>query len=143
MEPIKLSPGNKALSSWGINIQLPSSLLLRGPGIPSKRGRDCVSRDTKRASNSLISPASVAMKRIRNITLTEGEPGSWIAKDRIAKKGRWVVAPVLAYKIRHGVLSSLSFKYIYGLCIYSGCFIRILAASFVFVTYRLLLKSYA
>ena len=90
-----------------------------------------------------MSLASVAMKRIRNITLTEGEPGSWIAKDGIAKKGRWVVAPVLAYKIRYGVLSSLSFKYIYGLCTYSGCFIHILAALFVFITYRLLLKSYA
>ena len=88
MEPIKLSLGNKALLSWGINIRLPSFLLLRGPGIPLKRDRDCISRDTKRASNSLISPASVAIKRIRNIMLMEGELGSWIAKDRIVKKGR-------------------------------------------------------
>ena len=48
-----------------------------------------------------MSPTSVAIKGICNITLAGREPGSWLSKDRIAKKWRWVVAIVPAYKIRH------------------------------------------
>ena len=76
MEVIKLSPGNKMLLYWYINIQLFSFLLIRGPGIILKREEDCIIRDTKRPANLLMGLASVAIKRIYNITLTEGEPGS-------------------------------------------------------------------
>ena len=46
-----------------------------------KRGRNCTMRDAKRATNLLMSPTSVAIKGIYNITLADREPGSWLLKN--------------------------------------------------------------
>jgi len=80
---------------------------VRGLGIILKREGDCITRDTKRLANLLMGPASVVIERICNITLTEGEPGSWISKNWIAKKWRWMVTTVLAYKIWHFIVGCI------------------------------------
>jgi hypothetical protein len=100
VDAVKLSSGNKTLSGWCINIWLPSSLFLRSPDIFLQGGRNRTSRDIKRAANLLMTPVSVAIKSICNITLAEREPGSWLSKDWIAK-WRGVVAAVSTYNIRY------------------------------------------
>ena len=72
METIKLSTRNKALFYWSIDIWLSSFLLLRGPGILLEGGRDYTARDTKRATDLLMGPTSIATKRICDITLAQG-----------------------------------------------------------------------
>ena len=39
-------------------------------------------------TDPIVRPTSVAIKRIYNITLADREPGSWLLKDGITKKGR-------------------------------------------------------
>jgi len=46
----------------------------------------------------MVLPASVLRKRISNITLTVGESGAWISKNRILNR---VVATLPANKIWH------------------------------------------
>ena len=159
---IKLSTRNKALSCWGIDIWLSSSLLLRSLSVTDYRtlhitlfhlrqhyprmsrirliwviglgvrgllsciyfrrftikllvqfphtakltlsillegGRDCTARDTKRAADLLMSLTSIAIKRICNITLAQGEPGPCISKNWIAEHWGWMVATFMAYKV--------------------------------------------